>query len=261
MQTPQRFSNRAVLVTGAAQGIGAAIARQLLAEGAVVHAVDRNGTALAQWLETQSPAPGRLFGHVLDIGQPAAVRDTVATIDAAGPLYGLVNCAGVLSPASLLDTAAEDWLHTFEVNVHGTFHVSQAVARWMVGRGEGAIVTVASNAGLTPRVDMGAYCASKAAAAMFTRCLGLELGRHGIRCNVVSPGSTRTPMLQSLLDDNADATRWLIDGDPARYRTGIPLRKVAEPTDIARGVAFLLSPDAGHITLQNLVIDGGATFA
>ncbi|GAA5787498.1 2,3-dihydro-2,3-dihydroxybenzoate dehydrogenase [Chitiniphilus shinanonensis] len=257
---PQRFAGRAVLVTGAAQGIGAAIVRRLLADGATVHAADRNAGELAHLAEGLAPA-GRLYTHVLDIARPDAVRATVAAITDAAPLHGLVNCAGVLTPGSLLDTDADTWRQTFEVNVHGTFHVSQAVARHMAGHGDGAIVTVASNAGLTPRVEMGAYCASKAAAAMLTRCLGLELGRHGIRCNVVSPGSTRTPMLTTLLGEwSADADRRLVDGDPQRYRTGIPLRKVAEPDDIARAVAFLLSPDAGHITMQNLVIDGGATF-
>lgn len=105
---------------------------------------------------------------------------------------------------------------------------------------------------------MAAYAASKAAAAAFTRCLGLELARHGIRCNVVAPGSTDTPMLTGMYHDT-DAARHSIDGVPADFRVGIPLGKLARPADVADAVAFLLSDRAGHITMHDLVVDGGAT--
>jgi 2,3-dihydro-2,3-dihydroxybenzoate dehydrogenase len=106
-------------------------------------------------------------------------------------------------------------------------------------------------------MHMAAYCASKAASALFTKCLGLELAEFGVRCNVVSPGSTDTPMLHSMWTDDsgADAT---LDGSLSAYRVGIPLGKLARPEDVAHAVAFLASDAAGHITMHDLCVDGGA---
>jgi 2,3-dihydro-2,3-dihydroxybenzoate dehydrogenase len=106
---------------------------------------------------------------------------------------------------------------------------------------------------------MSAYCASKAAAAMLTRCMGLELARSGVRCNVVSPGSTDTPMLRAIAEGPEERARLLIEGDLGRHRLGIPLGRIASPDDIAAGVAFLLSEEAKHVTMHELLIDGGAT--
>src|SRR5690606_32681922 len=119
-------------------------------------------------------------------------------------------------------------------------------------------VVVASNAARTPRLDMAAYAASKAAAVMFTKCLGLEVAQHGIRCNVVSPGSTDTPMQRALWSDQRGPEQ-VVAGDLARYRLGIPLGRIATPHDIASAVVFLLSSEARQITMQELCVDGGAT--
>lgn len=108
-----------------------------------------------------------------------------------------------------------------------------------------------------PRAGMAAYAASKAAATMFTKSLGLEVARHGIRCNVVAPGSTDTPMLSSMWTDPSGPRR-TIEGSPEDFRLGIPLGKLATPSDIAEAVAFLLSDQASHITLHALTVDGGA---
>jgi 2,3-dihydro-2,3-dihydroxybenzoate dehydrogenase len=105
---------------------------------------------------------------------------------------------------------------------------------------------------------MAAYAASKAAATAFTKCLGLEVAHRGIRCNVVAPGSTDTPMLRGMHTGDT-AARASVAGRPEQFRVGIPLGKVARPEDIARTVAFLLSEDAGHITMHELTVDGGAT--
>ncbi|WP_245966363.1 SDR family oxidoreductase [Sphaerisporangium album] len=101
--------------------------------------------------------------------------------------------------------------------------------------------------------------APKAAATVFTKTLGLEVAAYGIRCNVLTPGSTDTPMLSALWSDHERALQASIEGSPGVYRTGIPLGKVARPADIAEAVAFLLSSKANHITLQHLTVDGGAT--
>lgn len=254
----KRFAGQAILVTGGAQGIGAAVVERLLEEGATVLALDHNNAGLAQLARQLSSDNLKL--HAIDITDRQRVGALIERIDEYYPIDGLVNTAGTLESAPFDQLSHEAWLRLFEVNVHGTFHVSQHVARRMIVRRRGSIVTLASNAATTPRVNLSGYCASKAAVAMLTRCMGLELGEYGVRCNVVSPGSTRTPMLHQLAGDDEDLDERMVRGDLNLHRTGIPLGKIAEPRDIAAGVTFLLSSDANHITLQNLVMDGGATF-
>ncbi|MFJ5631437.1 2,3-dihydro-2,3-dihydroxybenzoate dehydrogenase [Streptomyces goshikiensis] len=260
-----RLAGRVALVTGAGQGIGAAVARSLYALGVSVAATDVHGAAvaeLAERLAQQAPASGpaaAVRAYPLDVTDGRAVEETVDRIERdLGPLGILVNVAGILRTAPAAELTDEDWSRTFAVNTTGVFHTARAVAPRMAARGTGSIVTVASNAAGIPRTGMSAYAASKAAAVMFTKCLGLEYARHGVRCNVVAPGSTDTPMQRSLWTD-ADAPRRVLDGDLATYRTGIPLARIADPQDIADAVVFLASDQARHITMQDLYVDGGAT--
>lgn len=247
------------LVTGAASGIGAAVVDLLVTEGAAVAAVDIDADGLA---ELAARSAGTVLPCAADVTDPAAVAQAVARAERElGPVDIGVSVAGVLRPGPLLETTDADWADTFAVNTTGVFLVLRELARAMVPRGRGSLVTVASNAAGVPRTGMGAYPASKAAAAMLTRCLGLELAPHGIRCNVVSPGSTDTPMqrlLWSGADEEDDRAR-VIAGSPGQFRVGIPLGRIAEPADIADAVLFLASEHARHITLQNLFVDGGAT--
>ncbi|WP_236830449.1 2,3-dihydro-2,3-dihydroxybenzoate dehydrogenase [Blastococcus sp. KM273128] len=249
MTTRQDDPGPVALVTGAAGGIGGAVVRELVARGARVVAADAGRTA------------GReLAGSfAVDVQDAAGVEAMVGEIEERiGPVGILVNVAGVLRAGPLLTMAEDDWAAMLGVNVTGVLTVSRAVARRMVGRGSGSIVTVASNAGSVPRVGLGGYAASKAASVMLTKCLGLELAGHGIRCNVVSPGSTDTSMLRSLWPD-ADGERATLRGAPEHYRVGIPLQKIARPEDVAAAVAFLASDAAGHITMHDLCVDGGAS--
>ncbi len=265
------------MVTGAGQGIGAAVTRALVAAGAVVAAVDRNPGPLAELADELSgrpgdatpgdPAPegrapgGPVHPYLLDVSDAAAVEKTVELMESQlGQIGILVNVAGILRAAPAVELTDQDWADTFAVNTTGVFHTSRALGRRMAERGGGAIVTVGSNAAGVPRTGMAAYAASKAAATMFTRCLGLELGRSGVRCNIVSPGSTDTEMQRALWHDDAEAAeRRVIDGDPTSYRVGIPLGRIAQPADVAEAVAFLVSDRARHITMHDLYVDGGAT--
>ena len=248
------FDKRIAFVTGAAGGIGQQLVRQLLASGSTVVASDVKAPVIED-----APAAGRLLAHALDVSDGDAVTQLVRRIEAeVGPIELGVNVAGVLSGTLAADTSDAEWRRVFAVNCDGVFHVGRALAQAMQPRGHGAIVTVGSNAAGVPRHAMSAYAASKAAATMFTRCLGLELAPHGVRCNIVAPGSTLTPMQTGMWADEHGAER-VIAGLPGLYKAGIPLRKLATPADIANAVMFLLSDQAGHIAMSDLYVDGGAT--
>ena len=249
------FEARIALVTGAAGGIGQALVRQLLAAGSTVVATD----VVTPTIAVPSEQSARLLPRALDVRDGDAVTRLVQQTEAeAGPIALGVNVAGVLSGTLVADTSDTEWRRVFAVNCDGVFHVGRALAQVMQPRGCGAIVTVGSNAAGVPRHAMAAYAASKAAATMFTRCLGLELAPHGIRCNIVAPGSTLTPMQTGMWADERGAER-VIAGLPELYKAGIPLRKLATPEDIAQAVMFLLSDQAGHIAMTDLDVDGGAT--
>lgn len=250
-----------VVVTGAAGGIGAAVVQQLLRDGYRVLAVDRDVPDAVPW--GRDPAVRALKA---DVACEQDVRGLAERLRELGePVHGLVGAAGVVHAAPLLETTREQWERCFAVNALGVFLTMQAVAAVMVEQdpvGEGnrrGIVTVSSNAGTTPRAEFGAYGASKAAATSVTHSFGLQLARHGIRANVVCPGTTRTTMVTA--DWNGeDRSHQPVRGDPETFRLGIPLGRIAEPEDIAEAVCFLVSGRSRHLTLQTLVADGGATF-
>lgn len=258
--TDDGIAGRVAVVTGAARGIGAAVARSLGSRGAHVALWDADGQAAAS-LSAELDAAG-----VKTASMQVDVRDTVA-VDAAaerverelGPAELLVNVAGVLRTGELVELADADWDEVFAVNTRGVFAVSRALAGRMARRGRGSVVTVASNAGGVPRAGMGAYAASKAASVMLTKCLGLELAGRGVRCNVVSPGSTDTPMLRSMWEGGGDgAMEATVRGSLDAFRIGIPLGRVGTPEQVAEAVLFLLSEQASHITMHDLRVDGGA---
>jgi 2,3-dihydro-2,3-dihydroxybenzoate dehydrogenase len=252
-------SGATVLVTGAAQGIGEAVARRMAAEGARLALVDCQAERLASVAAALRDSGATALALAADVQDRTAVAAAVAAaVLELGPIDVLVNAAGVLRPGNILDASEVDWTQTLAVNAGGVFHMSQAVARVMVARNKGVIITVGSNAAGVVRANMAAYAASKAAATMFTKCLGLELARYGIRCNIVSPGSTDTPM-QRALWTSPEAPAQVIAGSLDNHRTGIPLGRLATAADIAAAVLFLASDEAAHITMHDLYVDGGAT--
>lgn len=251
------FHGQHVLVTGAAGGIGAALARRLLHQGARVTGLDADATGLAA-LQADA-TPERLGVHTVDVSDATAVDAAVADAEATfGPVDRLACVAGVLQMGRVIDLDDAQWSRTLAINAGGVFHVCRAVARRMVERRRGAIVNVSSNAASTPRAGMAAYAASKAAVTQLSRCLALELAEYGIRCNVVSPGSTDTEMQRAMWRQGSSRDA-VVAGHAPSYRLGIPLQKIATPDDIVESILFLLSDRAGHITLHDLRVDGGAT--
>lgn len=250
------IEGKIALVTGAGGGIGRALVDLLAECGARVLATDHSEAMLAVHASQDGQKVRR---EVLDVRDSAAVDRLVADTEADwGPIDLGVNVAGILSTTTVVETQDAVWRNVFAVNTDGVFHVSRALARVMSPRRRGVIVTVSSNAAGVPRHAMAAYAASKAATTMFTRCLGLELAPLGIRCNIVAPGSTLTPMQTGMWTDERGAER-VIAGVPEQFKAGIPLQKLATPEDVAQSVVFLLSDQAGHITMADLYVDGGAT--
>ncbi len=245
------FSGKRIWVTGAGQGIGYATAVQFAARGGDVVGLDKAFSASNYPFATA----------LLDVSERDQVQRVCSALLKEHPrLDVLVSAAGVLRLGLTEELSFDDWASCMAVNASGPFHLFQRTIPQFKRQRSGAIVSIASNAAHTPRKLMSAYCASKAALASLTQCVGLELAPYGVRCNLVSPGSTDTAMQRSMWR-SADGEKQAIAGDPSSFKLGIPLGKIATPEEIASAVAFLASDLASHITLQDLVVDGGATLA
>ncbi|EOQ72646.1 SDR family oxidoreductase [Acinetobacter lactucae] len=249
-----------IVVTGAARGIGAAIAKKLLQQGYQVIGIDRQENP-EQWEITQKLEErdiSRWQGFQQDITDQETTAKLINNILNKHSVTGLVNAAGILIMRSILEAKTEDWQTLFAVNVMAPIAISQQLAKHFCEKKQGSIVTISSNSSRMPRIQLGMYATSKAALSHYCRNLALEIAPHQVRLNIVSPGSTLTQMQQQLWTDNSPPPA-VIDGDLSQYRTGIPLRKLAQPEDIANTVSFLLSDQAAQITMQEIVVDGGAT--
>lgn len=253
------MNDHVTVVVGAGKGIGRAVATTLARNGTTLALLDVDAAGLR---ETARLVGGNCSTTEVDVRDAAAVARAVTDIETdIGPIDGLAHVAGILHVGGILDSDDEDWRTIFDVNLFGLLNVVRPVGRAMRTRQRGSIVVVGSNAAGVPRMSMGAYGSSKAASTMLTRILGLELAQYGIRANIVAPGSTDTDMQRSMWADPADErhARPVIDGDLATFKTGIPLGRLASADDVADSVAFLLSEQARHITMQSLYVDGGAT--
>lgn len=245
-----------ILVTGAASGIGRATALRLAGFGHRLALLDCDAAALE--VVAKEIEDARVLQLPADVARRAEVDEAVAAVEAEfGSLDGLVCAAGVLEPGDLPGTSEDSWQRHLAVNATGVFNCLQA-AQGLVRDG-GSVVVVSSNAARVPRTGLIAYSASKAATSALARAAGLELAARGIRCNVIEPGSTDTPMLRDLWAGGGDAAAAAVAGDAAAFRVGIPLARIADPDDVAAVVCFLLSPDARHVTLQQIFVDGGAS--
>ena len=237
--------SRIAVVTGAASGIGAASARRLAEEGAELWLVDRAEEALGQL--AVSLGANRV---VADVTEPGAAE---RVIEEAGGVDVLVTAAGAILRRTAEETSDAEWDAALALNLTATFRFCRAAIPAMRERGGGAIVTVGSGWGLVAGPRAVAYAATKAAVVNLTRALAIDHGPDGIRANCVCPGDTQTPLLR---DELAQLGRGRRRRD-RRLGRRRPLGRVAEPGEIAAAVAWLASPDAGHVTGTTLVVDGG----
>ena len=246
----RRFADQVAIVTGGANGIGAATARRLAGEGAAVVIADLDLAAAEQIAGAIQADGGQAHAVLVEVSQRSQVEAMLAAaLDAYDHVDVLANIAGIALFEPFLDLSEEAWRKVLDVNLTGVYLCSQVVARHMVERGiEGRIVNMASTNGLVAEAQLAHYNASKFGVVGLTMTMAIELAPYNIRVNSVCPGLIRTRLTRTIVDD----PEWR-----AEYMDLIPLNRPGEPEEVASAVAYLASTDSGYITGHQLVVDGG----
>lgn len=247
----QDLTGRICLVTGAGSGIGTGIATRLTAESAVVVCADIDE-------EAARAVAADLGGDSIAVRVDVTDRESVDAMTAQvtgrfGRIDVLVNCAGWDKVGPFLDQDTAIWDRIIAINLYGTLHCSQSVVRVMTEQGHGTVVNVASDAARVGSSGEAVYSACKGGIVAFTKTLARESARSGITANVVCPGPADTPLFAEMSEDSPKLR--------ASLERAIPLRRLAQPEDLANAVAFLASPASRYITGQTLSVSGGLTMA
>ncbi|WP_425044482.1 SDR family oxidoreductase [Primorskyibacter sp. S87] len=244
-----RLDGKTAIVTGGASGFGAGIARKFLTEGARVLVADINGEAAQDMASTLGP---QATAHQVDVADGASVRDMAQTaMSMFGQVDILVNNAGVTHlPTPLEDVSEEDFDQMFRINMKSVFLTARELVPRMKHRGSGAILNVASTAGISPRPNLNWYNASKGWMITATRTMAVELAPNGVRVNAICPVAGETPLLKSFMGEDTPEMR-------AKFLSTIPIGRFSTPEDMGNAAAFLCSDEASMITGVAMEVDGG----
>jgi 2-hydroxycyclohexanecarboxyl-CoA dehydrogenase len=248
---------RAAIVTGGGRGIGRAIALALAGDGRTVAVTDLLGDEARAVAAEITDMGGGAVAVELDITDPLSVGAAVEVAEGSlGPLEILVNNAGWDELRPFLDTDEAFWERVLDVNFKGALRMTQALLPGMVERGFGRVVSIGSDAGRVGSSRESGYSGAKGAVVAFTKTIAREAARDGVTANAVCPGPTDTPMLAEIVATQGDAER--VIGAMTR---AVPMRRLAQPEEVAAAVAFFASEQAGYITGQTLSVSGGLTMA
>ena len=256
-----RVAGKFALVAGGASGIGRSVAVLLAAEGAAVAVADRDETGARETAARIAAAGGVAQAHPLDVTSEEAWRTTTdALLAAAGRLDVLVNAAGVSYAQPIADMPLAEWRRVLAVNLDGVFLGTQAALRAMRPRKQGSVVNIASAAGIKAIPGAAAYCTSKAGVVMLSRAAALEAAADGVRVNCVLPGGVKTPLWRQMAFwPEFVAQHGNEDAAFAALGQNVPLKRYAEPDEVARAILYLASDESAYVTGAELVIDGGYT--
>jgi acetoin reductase-like protein len=247
--------SRVALVTGAAQGIGRAIAHRLARDGYTLALIDQNGDGIQRVQREIQDARGNAFSLPADLTNLKEIERVVLKAAEQGTLHVLVNNAGRVIIHPFWDVTEAEWDAILSLDLKTVFFAMQCAARQMTDGGR--IVNISSISGRGGRADQAAYAAAKAGVISLTRSAALALAPYKITVNAICPGVVDTPMTQEVHRNRAQQQNITYEESLARMTSKIPLARLEQPEDVANAVSFFCSPDASYITGQTLNVDGG----
>jgi NAD(P)-dependent dehydrogenase (short-subunit alcohol dehydrogenase family) len=248
------------VVTGASQGIGQVIARELAGRGDTVVLAARNVDRLIETAAAVEQAGGRHLVVETDVTDPSSIDEMVTLVTRnLGRIDNLVNNSGVGGPSGRLwEVDPDQWRETFQVNVFGVFDVTRTVMPVMISQGSGSIVIIGSISGKRPLYGRSSYTTTKTALIGLTRTLAIEAGEHGIRVNLISPGFVSGPRIEWVMRAQSEARGIEVDEIRREFENESPMGRLTDPGDVARTVVFLTSEAAAGITGADINVNSGA---
>jgi NAD(P)-dependent dehydrogenase (short-subunit alcohol dehydrogenase family) len=250
------LSGKVVIVTGGAKGIGEGCVQKFVDANATVISLDLDESSLKNQALKYSNLGTKFSSHLVDVSNEAQVKDAISKVqDTYGRIDGLINCAGIQTYGSVVDTTEETWDRTFNVNVKSMFLTAKHAAPMMIAQKSGSIVNISSVQSLMSQKTVVAYAASKGAINSLTRASAIDLAIDNVRVNAILPGSVDTPMLRTSADMHRGEKS--VEEVLSDWGAGHPLGRIAKSSEIGDLAVFLVSNESAFITGQSIAIDGG----